>query len=126
LSNRRLRTIKPLEIEATVLESLSNRGETAIQDRIKKVRDAQVNTRDDPGSNGGMKQFLQMAKSPEAERDHLHHHHGRLEIAATGLQIAMVIASTSVAIHTRWLAFAGAGVGALAIAYAAAILLDIG
>jgi hypothetical protein len=80
---------------ADLLESLPTASDPAVQKRIEAARANAERMRSEPGSDG-MEQLAANAGAREHDRDHeIHRYHG-LEIASSGLQLAIVLASISV------------------------------
>jgi hypothetical protein len=103
---------------ADVLESLPTAADQAVQQRIVAARANAERMRSEPAADG-MEQLSASATAREHERDHqMHRYHG-LELASSGLQLAIVLASISVVAAFSPL-LAGAGLlGAASSVYAA-------
>jgi hypothetical protein len=109
--------------EASILQSLPTAGDPAIQARIKEALDYVARAKDDPTGHDGLRQIAEQAQEREHERDHaLHRYHG-YELAAGGLELAIVLASVSVVIRVRPLTVGAASLGAIAAFAALAIRL---
>jgi len=77
---------------AEVLASLPNASDPEIRKRIDSARGEADRMRTEPGKDG-MEQLSEEARTKEHERDHRYH---GLEIASSGLQLAIVLASVSI------------------------------
>jgi Domain of unknown function (DUF4337) len=111
--------------EASILQSLPNASDPAIQARIKAAEDYVARAKDDPKGNDGLQQLADQAKEREHERDHaLHRYHG-YELAAGALELAIVLASVSVVIRVRPLTYGAGAFGAIAALGALAIRLGL-
>ncbi len=97
--------------EITILESLTNAADPAIQKRIQDARDYQARMRDDPASGEGMKQLAEKAKHKEEERAHAYHHYHHYEFVSGALQIAIVLSAASVVTRIRPLTIAAGLIG---------------
>jgi len=64
--------------EASLLESLANASDPAVQERIKKSHSEEARMRDEPASGDGMKQLREKAKALEEEREKAFHSYHRL------------------------------------------------
>lgn len=111
--------------EASVLDSLPNASDPAIQQKIKDANDYSARMRDDPKSGEGMKQLAERAHKREAVRDHAFHHYHLYEYAAGALEISIVIASAAVVTKIRALAIGSATIGISAGLLAAAVAMDV-
>jgi hypothetical protein len=111
--------------EATLLESLPNASDSAVQARVQAARDYSARMRDDPKGGEGMKQMAVKARAEEAERDEAFHRYHGYEYAVGALEISIVLAS--VAVVTRIMAFAvtAGGIGAVAAAAGLAVAFHI-
>jgi hypothetical protein len=96
--------------EVSMLESLPNAGDDAIQARIKEAREYQARMRDDPKGDG-MKQLAEKAKKQEYDRDHAFHLYHGYEYAVGALQISIVLASVSVVTRMKPLTIAAGLIG---------------
>jgi hypothetical protein len=104
---------------ADVLESLPGASEAAVRSRIDAARANAERMRSEPGADG-MEQLAARATGREHERDHEAHRYHGLELASSGLQLAIVLASISVVTAFSPL-LAGAGLLGLASAGYAAV-----
>jgi hypothetical protein len=103
--------------QATLLESLPNAADPAIQARVKTARDEEARMRDEPGSGDGMKQLKEKAKAEEEERDTAFHAYHGYEHTSSVLEISIVLASVSVVTRVRALGVGAGAIGLLACGY---------
>ena len=113
------------DTEASMLESLPNAADAAVQKRVAAAREYAARMRDDPQGGEGMKQLADKARQQEAERDHAFHRYHGFELVVGALEIAIVLASVSVVTRMRALAIGAGVVGAAAIAGGLAVLADL-
>ena len=111
--------------EASVLESLPNAADPAVQARIKQARDEVARLRDDPKGGAGMKQLAEQATEVRGQRDAAFHHYHLYELAGGALQIAIVLASVSVITRARALTLAAGLIGGGAAMFALSVALDL-
>ncbi|MGH9617489.1 MAG: DUF4337 family protein, partial [Acidobacteriaceae bacterium] len=90
--------------------------DTAIQARIAAARARAQRMLSEPGADG-MQQLAQRAHAIEHLRDHELHRKDTLEVASGGLQIAIVLASISVALDLPLLMLGSILLGFAAAAY---------
>jgi uncharacterized protein DUF4337 len=107
--------------QATLLASLPNASDPAVQERIRTAHDQEARMRDEPASGDGMKQLMATAMSLEHERDEVFEHYHGYEHTSSVLQIAIVLASVSVVTRVHGLGIATGAVGLLAILYGLAV-----
>jgi hypothetical protein len=120
--NQRI-TIRNSEI--SILQSLPSADTPEVQARIKAAQDYIARAKDDPMANDGLKQTSEKAREREHERDHaLHRYHG-YEMAAGGLELAIVLASVSVVIRVRPLTIGAGILGVVAALGALAVRLGL-
>jgi Domain of unknown function (DUF4337) len=100
--------------EATLLASLPNAADPAVQARIKQAQTEEARLRDDPAGGNGMKQLNTRARERQDERDHAFHRYHQFELVVGALQIAIVLASVSVVARALPLTFTAAAVGGVA------------
>jgi hypothetical protein len=100
--------------EATLLASLPNAADPAVQDRIEAADDDEARLRDDPKGGNGMKQLTAQAAERQARRDHAFDDYHHFELLVGALQIAIVLASVSVIARARFLTMSAAVIGAAA------------
>lgn len=100
--------------EATLLASLPNAADPAVQDRIRVAHDDEARLRDDPKGGNGMKQLTAQAEERQARRDHAFHDYHHFELLVSALQIAIVLASVSVIARARFLTVSAAVIGGAA------------
>lgn len=100
--------------EITILSSLPNAADPAIQARLKEAEEFTERMRDDPEGGGGMKQLMVKAREQEEARDHEEHRYHGFEYAAGGLEIAIVLSSVAVVTHMKPLAMISACIGFVA------------
>lgn len=106
-----------LTAEADELESDPRAtNDLAIQARISAARARAQRMLSDPGADG-MQQLAQRAHAIEHLRDHELHRKDTLEVASGGLQIAIVLASISVALDLPLLMLGSILLGFAAAAY---------
>ena len=111
--------------EASMLESLPNASDPAIQARIKEAKDYAARMRDDPVAGDGMKQLMAKAKTGEHIRDEAFHQYHGYELTVGGLEIAIVLASVSVITAMRPLTIGAGLVGLAAALHGAAVWLHM-
>lgn len=101
---------------ADILESLPTASDEAVRQKVDAARKSADRMRSEPGADG-MEQLAARAEAQEHVRDHeMHRYHG-LEMASSGLQLAIVLASVSVVTSSIPL-LVGAGIlGAAAALY---------
>ncbi len=107
--------------EASLLESLANAGDPAVQERIKKAHSEEARMRDEPASGDGMKQLREKARALEEEREKAFHSYHGYEHTASVLEISIVLASVSVVTRVRALGIAAGAIGLLACGYGLAV-----
>lgn len=109
--------------DATLLASLPNAADSAVQARIRQAHEEEARLRDDPKAGNGMKQLSARAAERQAARDHAFHRYHQFELVVGALQIAIVLASVSVITRVRALTLAagliggGAALAGLAVAF---------
>ncbi len=108
--------------EASLLESLANANDAAVQERIKKAISEEARMRDEPGSGDGMKQLAEKAKALEEEREKAFHSYHGYEHTASVLEISIVLASVSVVTRVHALGVAAGVIGLAACGYGLAVL----
>ena len=86
-----------LSAEAAVLQSLPDANDAGIQKRIADALANAERMHSEPGADG-MQELAEKAHAKEHLRDHEMHRTHELEIASSGLQISIVLASISVVI----------------------------
>ena len=111
--------------EASVLESLPNAADPAVQARIKRAQEEAARLRDDPKGGAGMKQLGERAKLTQAQRDYAFHHYHQYELVVGALQIAIVLASVSVITRARALTLAAGLIGGGAALFGLSVALDL-
>lgn len=104
---------------AEVLESLPNAADAAVAAKAASARANADRMASEPGADG-MEQLAGRAHELEHERDHEAHRQHGLELASSGLQLAIVIASVSVVTRIGALLLAAGVLGAVAAVYAVA------
>jgi hypothetical protein len=107
--------------QATLLESLGNAADPAIQERIKTAHEEAARMRDEPAAGDGMKQLRAKAEGQEQERDHAFHAYHGFEYTSSALEISIVLASVSVVTRVHALGVVAAGIGLLAAGYGVAV-----
>jgi predicted metal-dependent hydrolase len=112
------------ESEASLLASLPNATDPAVQGRIKAAHDDEARLRDDPKGGNGMKQLTAHAKERQERRDHAFHDYHHFELLVGALQIAIVLASVSVIARARFLTLSAAVIGAVAAVAGFAVAFD--
>ena len=111
-------------VEATMLSSLPNATDPAIQTRIKDARAYEARMRDDPQGDG-MKQLAAKAKLEEHARDHAFHRYHVFELVVGALELGIVLASVSVVTRIRALAIGATVIGLLAVAGGLAVVAEL-
>ena len=111
--------------QATLLESLPNAADSAIQERIRKAIAEEARMRDEPGSGDGMKQLMAKAKGQEEDRELAFHAYHGYEHTSSVLEIAIVLASVSVVTRVHALGVAASAVGLLACGYGLAVFFHV-
>ena len=110
--------------QASVLESLPNTSDAAIQAKITAARADQARMRDEPGKDG-MKQLAEQAKQRTEDRDHAFHRYHAFEYAAGALEIAIVLAAVSVVTRMKPLTIGAGVIGLLASLFGGAVALGM-
>jgi hypothetical protein len=105
----------------TLLQSLPNAADPAVQERVKKAQSEEARMRDEPSSGDGMKQLMAKAKEEEQEREVAFHGYHGFERTSSILEISIVLASVSVVTRVRVLGFAAGVIGMLACLYGLAV-----
>jgi len=108
--------------QATLLDSLPNANDPAVQARVKTANSEAARMRDEPDKDG-MKQLQAKAKALEEEREKAFHAYHGYEYTSSVLEIAIVLASVSVVTRVRALGIAAGGIGLLALGYGMAVFL---
>jgi Domain of unknown function (DUF4337) len=103
--------------QATMLESLPNAADPAIQERIKTAHAEALRMRDEPAAGDGMKQLKAKAEDQEHDRELAFHAYHGFEYTASALEISIVLASVSVVTRVHVLGLVAAGIGVLAAGY---------
>lgn len=98
------------DAEASMLESLPNAQDEAVQKKIAAARANAARLRDQPGADG-MAQIAEKARADEAQRNHFEHQYHLYEMIVGALQIAIVLASVSVVTRIALLSYAAAAIG---------------
>jgi uncharacterized protein DUF4337 len=111
-------------VEATMLASLPNAGDAALQERINKAQAEEARLRDEPGRDG-MKQLQEKAKALEEEREKAFHSYHGFEHTSSVLEISIVLASVSVVTRVHGLGIAAGVIGLLACLYGLSVLAHI-
>lgn len=109
---------------AEVLDSLANAADPAVRQRATAARANADRMKSEPGADG-MEQLADKAHELERERDHEAHRQHGLELASSGLQLAIVLASVSVVTGIGALLLGALGFGAAAAAYALLAALSL-
>jgi hypothetical protein len=107
--------------QATMLESLPNAADPAIQQRIKTAQAEAERMHDEPASGDGMKQLAEKAKDQEHDRELAFHAYHGFEYTSSALAISIVLASVSVVTRVHALGVVAAGIGLLAAGYGLAV-----
>jgi len=107
--------------QATLLESLPNVSDSAIQERIRTAQSEAARMLDEPAAGDGMKQLRAKAEAQEEERDHAFHAYHGFEYTSSALEISIVLASVSVVTRVRALGIVASGIGLLACGYGVAV-----
>ena len=111
-------------VEATMLASLPNAADPALQARVKEAQAYQTRMRDDPQGDG-MKQLAAKASQEERARDHAFHRYHAFELVVGALELGIVLASVSVVTRIRALALGAAVIGLLAAAGGLAVVAEL-
>ncbi len=119
------RSMKGAVVDGTlaVIAALPPTPATAKETAALRARSAKIES--DPKKGTGKEQLLALAQRQEKERDHATHRMHLFELAAAGLQIALVLASASAITRRNSLAFAAMALGGVAAAWAFALTLLI-
>ncbi len=107
--------------QATMLESLPNAADPAIQQRIKTALAEADRMHDEPATGDGMKQLKAKAEDQEFAREHAFHAYHGFEYTSSALEISIVLASVSVVTRVHALGVVAAGIGLLAAGYGLAV-----
>jgi hypothetical protein len=107
--------------QATLLESLPNAADPAIQERIRTARAEEARMLDEPTPGDGMKQLQAKAERQEEERELAFHAYHGFEHTSSVLEIAIVLASVSVVTRVHALGVAAGAIGLLACGYGIAV-----
>lgn len=107
--------------QATLLQSLPNAADPAIQERIKTAHSEAARMRDEPATGDGMKQLEARARDQEHDRDIAFHAYHGFEYTSSALEISIVLASVSVVTRVHALGVVAAGIGLLAAGYGLAV-----
>jgi hypothetical protein len=107
--------------QATMLQSLPNATDPAIQERVKTAEAEAARMHDEPATGDGMKQLKAKAEAQEQEREHAFHAYHGFEYTSSALEISIVLASVSVVTRVHALGVVAAGIGMLAAGYGVAV-----
>ena len=107
--------------QATMLESLPNAADPAIQERIKTAQAEAARMHDEPATGDGMKQLKAKAEDQEHDREHAFHAYHGFEYTSSALEISIVLASVSVVTRVHALGCGGRGSVLLAAGYGLAV-----
>ncbi len=107
--------------QATLLESLPNASDAAIQTRIHTAKTEEARMMDEPSPGEGMKQLAAQAKREEEERELSFHSYHGYEYTSGALEISIVLASVSVVTRLHALGIAAGAIGLLACVYGLAV-----
>jgi len=111
--------------QATLLESLPNGADPAVQARVKTAREEEARMKDEPGSGDGMKQLEAKAKAEEIDRDTAFEKYHGYEHTSSVLEISIVLASVSVVTKVRALGVTAGAIGLLACGYGLAVFANL-
>lgn len=109
---------------ADVLESLPTAAAPEVQKRAQAARANADRMRSEPGADG-MEQLSARATASEHDREHQAHRYHGLEIASSGLQLAIVLASISVVTSFSPLLVGAGLLGLLSAGYGAVSWLTL-
>jgi Domain of unknown function (DUF4337) len=107
--------------QATLLDSLPNAGDSAIQERIKTANAEAARMVDEPAAGDGMKQLKEKAELQEVDREFAFHAYHGFEYTSSALEISIVLASVSVVTRVRALGVAAGLIGLAACGYGFAV-----
>ncbi|MGA3003693.1 MAG: DUF4337 family protein [Acetobacteraceae bacterium] len=107
--------------QATMLLSLPNAADPAVQERIKTAQSEAERMHDEPATGDGMKQLKAKAENQERDRDLAFHAYHGFEYTSSALEISIVLASVSVVTRVHALGLVAAGIGLLAAGYGLAV-----
>jgi Domain of unknown function (DUF4337) len=110
--------------QAELLASLPNAADPANVARAASAR-AEAKRLDDDEKTVGRKQLMAKAAQSEHLRDHEFHRYHLFELAVSGLQIAIVLASVSVVTRVGALALGAGVLGAAASVLALVVALEV-
>jgi plasmid stabilization system protein ParE len=110
--------------QAEVMASLPNAADPANVARIATAR-AEAKRMDDDETSLGRKQLMAKAQHSEHLRDHEFHRYHLFELAVSGLQIAIVLASVSVVTRVGALAMGSGLLGAAASVLGIVVALEL-
>jgi hypothetical protein len=108
----------------SLLESLPNASDPAIQQKIKAAEADQTRMTDEPGGDG-MKQLKTKALAQEEDRELAFHAYHGFEYTSSALEIAIVLASVSVVTRVHALGIFAGGLGFLACGYGLAVFAHL-
>jgi hypothetical protein len=103
--------------QATLLASLPNAADPAVQERIKAAEAEEARMHDEPASGDGMKQLKAKAEDQQRERDISFHAYHGFEQTSSVLELSIVLASVSVVTRVRALGIAAGAIGLVACGY---------
>jgi hypothetical protein len=110
--------------QAEVMASLPNAADPANVTRVATAR-AEAKRMDDDEKSFGRKQLMAKAQHSEHQRDHEFHRYHLFELAVSGLQIAIVLASVSVVTRVSALAMGSGLLGVAASVLAIMVALEV-
>ena len=113
-----------LSSAADTIASLPNVAPEAAG-RVAQLRKDAALQLDDPEYGEGRKQLAERAKHETELRDHSFHMYHQFELATSALQIAIVLASASIATRMKPLTMIAAVIGGVAALYALGVATDI-
>jgi hypothetical protein len=93
--------------------------------RADRLRTDAARQLDDPKGGEGRKQLGEKAKQETEQRDHAFHAYHKYELATGALQIAIVLASVSIATKMKALTYTAALIGGVAALFGLAVSTDV-
>ncbi len=112
-----------MQSAADVIESMPNAVPEA-KARVERLRALAALQLDDPKGGEGRKQLGEKARQETEQRDHAFHRYHKFELATGALQIAIVLASVSIATKMKPLTLMAAAIGGVAAVFGLAVAVD--
>ncbi|MGI4794016.1 MAG: DUF4337 family protein, partial [Janthinobacterium lividum] len=110
---------------ATLLTAMAPTPTAEVKKQIADAQSEAKRITEDSERGNGLKQIQARADEGTHERDHALHKYEWYEIVTSALQIAIVLASVSVVIQWRLVAYIGAAMGAAAAALATMVAFGV-